>query len=339
MIFMARPSVTCNDVTKAALERAGEGKLPTIDNIRQKLLGTGSSSTIAPYLRAWRAKQGETQLIASKEKLPEDLVALVKGLWEHELQEAETQINTIEQNANKNLNEHKQQIKNLAQEIKCLQQQRNQLLQKEQQLTNDKLTLEQAIIQLQNEQITLQIELQRLNQQVQNNLDHYREASREQRLKEQQQYENQIKYLEQSSQQYLQENSYLKKQGQLSQEKRDQLQNDDQILENEHQIMATQLHDVVSQLIVAKESLAASLNSETHWQVQYQNLSNKLEGQEQIVSGLQRQVALLPGTENQLNEMSQQNKLLAHEKWQLGQEAVQLMGQLKKINSVSIRNN
>jgi predicted nucleic acid-binding Zn-ribbon protein len=124
-------------------------------------LGTGSSSTIAQHLRAWKAKLGETQLIASKENLPEDLVALIKGLWQRVLQEAQTQISTIEQNADKDLNEYKQQIENLVQTNKQLQQQFNQLTQKEQQITNDKLGLEQAVIHLQNEQSALQAELKR----------------------------------------------------------------------------------------------------------------------------------------------------------------------------------
>lgn len=344
MICMARHGVTYNDVTKAALELTGQGKLPTIDNIRQ-FLGTGSSSTIAPHLRTWRAKQGETQLIASKEKLPEDLVALMKGLWERVLQEAQTQINMIEQNADKELTECKQQIDMLAEENKHLQQQCNQLLQKEQQLANDKLALEQAIIQLQNEQTALQTEakafhqrlgdkldrideLQRLNQQVQKNLEHYRESAREQRLKEQQQYEQQIKYFEQSIQQYLQENNQLREQLQNVQEKSEKIQQENQhIRENNHVIML-ELGD-------AKKMVETSLKSETNWKTQYQDVIGKFEDQQKLIPDLKKQLALmsqqLSTTEKQLNEISHQNKLLAHEKWQIGQEAAQLMGQLKKI--------
>jgi len=353
-IFMARPGVTYNDVAKAAIELTGLGKLPIIDNVRQ-FLGTGSSSTIAPHLRTWKTKQGEIQLIAIKEKLPEEFVVLMKGLWERVLQEAQTQISLVEQHADKNLSEHKQKIENLVQDNKRFQQQCNQLQQKEQQLTNDNLALEQAIIQFQNKQAAFQAEskafqqrltdkqerideVQRLSQQVQNNLDHYREASREQRLKEQQQYESQIKYLEQSSQQYLQENDHLKKQLQLAQEKIDQLQQDNQALKNESHDISAQLNDTTSQLTITKASLAASLKSETHWQTQYQVVLSKFNEQENSVSDLQKQVALLSQqvsiSENQLHEMKIQNKLLTHEKWQLGQESAQLTGQIKKIESL-----
>ena len=62
-------------------------------------------------------------------------------------------------------------------------------------------------------------------------------------------------------------------------------------------------------------------------------------GSEKSISQLQKQIALLSQqlstAENQLDEIRQQNKLLAHEKWQLGQEAAQLIGQLKKIEAIS----
>lgn len=36
-----------------------------------------------------------------------------------------------------------------------------------------------------------------------------------------------------------------------------------------------------------------------------------------------------------IKELRDQNKLLAHEKWELGQEKAQLYGQLKKIESLT----
>jgi hypothetical protein len=68
---MARPGINYHDVADAAQQLTGQGKNPTIEGIRA-FLGTGSSSTIAPHLRDWKSKQGETQRLASKEpsKLP-----------------------------------------------------------------------------------------------------------------------------------------------------------------------------------------------------------------------------------------------------------------------------
>ena len=70
---MARPGITYNDVVKAAIEISAKGTLPTIDNIRL-LLGTGSSSTIAPHLRTWKSKQNDILLIAAKKNY-------LKTLW------------------------------------------------------------------------------------------------------------------------------------------------------------------------------------------------------------------------------------------------------------------
>ena len=78
---MARPGITKQEVFAAANQILGQGKDPTIEQIRQ-LLKTGSNSTIAAHLRDWRASQSETQTLAINEGLPHDIVSVVKGLWD-----------------------------------------------------------------------------------------------------------------------------------------------------------------------------------------------------------------------------------------------------------------
>lgn len=53
---MGRYGVTYLDVVNAATEIQSAGQNPTVDAVRQRL-GTGSKSTIAPYLKQWRNKQ------------------------------------------------------------------------------------------------------------------------------------------------------------------------------------------------------------------------------------------------------------------------------------------
>ncbi|MGE3920797.1 MAG: DNA-binding protein, partial [Gammaproteobacteria bacterium] len=53
---MARTGVTYTEVAKVAVELEGQGKNPTIENVRQ-LLGTGSHTTIRLHLNEWRAQQ------------------------------------------------------------------------------------------------------------------------------------------------------------------------------------------------------------------------------------------------------------------------------------------
>lgn len=88
---MGRAGVTLLDVEKAALQLQGRGKNPSVDAIRE-ILGTGSKATIAKHLRDWRAAQ-ESQ---SSGKLPQDLLALVTGLWERLNLQADQRIDEIE---------------------------------------------------------------------------------------------------------------------------------------------------------------------------------------------------------------------------------------------------
>ena len=76
---MARAGVTAFDVAKAARQLVEQGQAPTVDTVRA-VLGTGSKSTIAPLLKAWKAQQAGT-LAAAESGLPSDLVAVVKGLY------------------------------------------------------------------------------------------------------------------------------------------------------------------------------------------------------------------------------------------------------------------
>ena len=52
---MARIGITYHDVTRAIATLQTLQKNPTVDHIRE-ILGTGSKSTIARFLREWKAK-------------------------------------------------------------------------------------------------------------------------------------------------------------------------------------------------------------------------------------------------------------------------------------------
>ena len=55
---MGRIGITYRDVANAASHLIESQKAPTVDAIRH-CLGTGSKSTILPYLRRWKIEQGE----------------------------------------------------------------------------------------------------------------------------------------------------------------------------------------------------------------------------------------------------------------------------------------
>ena len=72
---MSRPGITYAEVSEAAAQLLGQGRNPTIEQIRL-ILGTGSSTTIANHLKIWRDNQSETSLLSAKENLPDELVSI-----------------------------------------------------------------------------------------------------------------------------------------------------------------------------------------------------------------------------------------------------------------------
>lgn len=86
---MSRTGITYQEVKKAIAELQGRQKNPTVDNIRE-ILGTGSKSTIARFLREWKAQQGLGS--DNNSQLPSDLLGIVNGLWGALQHKADTQI-------------------------------------------------------------------------------------------------------------------------------------------------------------------------------------------------------------------------------------------------------
>lgn len=93
---MARLGVTYLDVSNAIKQLVVAGRMPTIEAIRIEL-GTGSNSTLGAHLKTWKSRQDQTQQIATKENIPEELIAALKGVWERVMNQFEDRIQTIEQ--------------------------------------------------------------------------------------------------------------------------------------------------------------------------------------------------------------------------------------------------
>lgn len=83
---MARTGISYSHVAQAAASLLDEGKNPTVDNVRDALGGTGSKSTIAPFLKRWKAEHQDA-LAGAAPGLPAVLLQAVKGL--HEQMQAE----------------------------------------------------------------------------------------------------------------------------------------------------------------------------------------------------------------------------------------------------------
>ncbi|HJV74689.1 MAG TPA: DNA-binding protein [Noviherbaspirillum sp.] len=93
---MARAGILYSDVAKAAAKLVEDGKNPTVDSVREALGGTGSKSTIAPFLKRWKTEHQE-QVMQAEAGLPPSLLAAVKGLHQHMQAEFEQQLEQLKQ--------------------------------------------------------------------------------------------------------------------------------------------------------------------------------------------------------------------------------------------------
>jgi chromosome segregation ATPase len=350
---MARPGVTYLDVANAAQQLVAAGRIPTIESIRINL-GTGSNSTLGNHLRTWKSKQDQTQQIATKENIPEELISALKGVWERVVNQSEDRVQSIQEESQQELIQLKQETQRLQKDNAHWQQQYQQTKQERDGFSHEKSAVEQLLANAkieiailseklvgsdqQNQEKQARVdELHRQNQQVQSNLEHYRTASLEQRLADQQRYEQQQKQLEQTVQQLNQELTKVRHEKLALQQEtqritfeydglRTQLSN----LEMQHESVASRLTDTLNEL-------AKKTHEQEHWQEQFKTLQVKHNDQNQSFIDLKTHYATLMQQleimKIEIKELREQNKLLAHEKWELGQEKAQLYGQLKQLES------
>lgn len=346
---MARHGITYEDVITAANTLKSEGKSITIENIR-RFLGTGSAGTVNQHLRRWKEAQQSTQKIASKENLPEGLIALVKGLWEGVLAQTKEQFTPIESHYQQEISELKAEIEKYRNNNQRWQKLFTQWQQEKTVLANEKSTLEQALefahkenqslhnkydallLQLQEKKDRIE-ELHRLHTQVQENLEYYRESTREQRLLEQQQFEQQKQALQT-------ENKTLTEKFALQREKISTIQHQYQLLqqsysliENKNQEISDHSKKIAAQLENSEKSNAELLHSTQRLQTVNQSLKEELSSIQIEVRRLSQKAE---ETNQALLDLQDKNKLLTQEKWVLAQEKAQVEGQLKQMQKMIV---
>lgn len=345
---MARPGVTYHEVSIIAQRLIAAGKNPTIDAIRIEL-GTGSNSTLGAHLRTFKERQTQTQQLATKENIPEELIAVIKGLWERVMNQSEDKIQTIQQETAQDITKLRQEVQSLSQSNSDWQQQFQKTKQERDAFSHEKSTLEQLFANskieaaamtekyhgLEQKVVEKQIrvdELHAQHKQTQANLEHYRTASLEQRMLDQERFDRQQKLSEQTITQMNQKlaqadqkNIALEKHSQKIISENENLKLKLHKLNENHQITTKHLTDAQNELVKTMQTLE-----------QFNSLKLQCDEQNKKIIELQTQHAL---TQQQLEaeklkskEMSEQNKALASEKWILGQEKAQLYGQLKQFN-------
>jgi chromosome segregation ATPase len=351
---MSRNGITYLDVARCAEEICASHEDPTIERIRFRLK-TGSNSTIGTHLRTWRAKQDPLRQLATKEHLPEELIMLLKGLWERVMDQADSQVEIIKNETKQDLTQHKQRIQELQQHNARLQQSEAKLKQTCDGYAQEKMALEQIIskskadiaaLQAKYDSLTQQLadkqtrieELHKQNKQTQANLEHYRAASLEQRQQDQQRAEQRERELTQTLQPLKMENEALRQQKIGLQRSHDQLKSTQDNLQVQLQQMTLNNEKKLTELMEVHASLAKTTASEQHWQTQHDNLCIKWEDQMHISVELKTQNAILSqqmaAMKTELDHIAEQKKGLAHDKWMLGQEKAQLAGQVKQLQSI-----
>lgn len=339
---MARTGVQFLDIQKAALELQGYGKIPTVDGVRE-ILGTGSKSTIAKYLRDWRTKQ-----IEAGGDLPHELAALVTGLWRKLHTDADQRIQETEATSH-------QQIQILNQNIARLHQEQTELKKQihhaEEIAETERSTKENLEKQLRDKEIeyiqsheksqalsqqleAARTEITRLHQltgNIQANLEHYQQEIHKQQLQQTLQVEKQLAFyiheIASLKQHIDQQNLQFKP---LAREKEqlevalDQLKNQHQLLLAEHKTTQAQLQNIHAQknrLLTENESLA--------------DVQNKLNDAVAHWREFEKKTAILSDQNARLQkDLSQAQEKVEHlreEKLFLIQEKAQLEGFLKAI--------
>lgn len=352
---MARTGITYDDVVNATELLVAQGEPPTIDRIRA-LTGTGSKTTIAHHLKVWKARQAQAKQLCQKESLPEALVVTMRGLWERMLDQADEKVEGIKQDLDQTIQTLQAQNKNLEESNARWQQQLQQMKQEKERLSSDKAALEQGLQQFKNEQIALTVrnddmvkllqekqdrveELNRLSKNLQANLEHFREASKEQRLSEQQHHRQIQNQLEQTIKQLKEELIVLKQEKCAIQNEFENLRYAKDILQTEHTQLVKMNEVTQSRLDQADNELAQRIQGEKHWHNEYDRSKEKFEKQSTTLIDLQIQLGIVTqrysDLQKELQGLIDQNKFLTSERWVLTQENAQLVGQLKRFEQLT----
>lgn len=357
---MARPGVSYLDIAQTATKLVKQNIRPSIEEVR-KVLGTGSNSTINRHLRVWREKQGNQ--LEAEQGLPDVLLIAVKGIYE-----------AIEQQATQKIDSAKTEY---TETINRLTQHRDQLILQNTQRLQQEAELENQLSEAQHREVTLQKQLNeltqgfdkkmgensslqdrlgdkeneitRLTQQLnhaQHNLDHYREATREQRENEKQRYDGELNKLEKQ----------LHQQNALTTQAQEQVLNLTQQLESlkqHHQHGEKKLEKAIEnchqqEFMLQRQELNYKSLLECHEQMKTQHnalldestsdkdrlsaLSIKFEKTLERVESLK---VALRKAEDRINYLNDKNLFLTQEKTELASQ-LKLLGSLNLMNKGNI---
>jgi chromosome segregation ATPase len=347
---MSRPGITYHEVANAAIQIQGENENPTVDRVRE-ILETGSKSTIARYLKEWKSKTGH---VAGSDGIPQELISIVKGLWERLKAETEHQITRHQQETAHNITEAKQaltqeqkrnadsqtriyQLEEQLHQEKCLSAILHQSLEEEKR-SNAKLA--ERNDQLAQQRIDQKSEIERLHQllaHIQTNQEHYQASMQKLR-------EEQILSAEKQKAVYDRETSHLKQEIASIRELKNRLQqNSDQFLA-ELKLLKDQNDILIIEKNHYSQQLQEKITDETVLQNQLDQLNQssvahqrKIEDKNGAIIELEKQLAVLTDQLKNLKQSLQDAqdtiRILRDEKLYLTQEKSHIEGQFKQLQA------
>jgi hypothetical protein len=346
---MSRPGITYQEVANAAIQLQGKNEHPTVDRVRE-ILKTGSKSTIARYLKEWKLKAGH---VTGSDGISQELISIVKGLWERLKTEADQKIMQHQQESNHAIDEARQAF---IQEQKHNIDLQTQLHQREEQLHQEKhlsATLHQSLeeenrcnakLSERNDRLTQQLndkksEAERLHQllsHVQNNLEHYQSSVQKLR-------EEQVLNAEKQQSIYEREIHALKQDmANETRQKNQTLRELDQ-MENQLKLFSQQINQSNEENASLQKQLQEKMTNESSLQQQCKQLDqlnqqNQKTAEEQCKVGIDLEKKLAVASHQVLSlqklhvEAKDTINILRDEKLFLSQEKSQLEGQLKQLD-------
>jgi len=346
---MGRIGITSQDVINAISKLQGQQKHPTVDHIRE-VLGTGSKSTIARFLREWKARHSLQN--DDDGRLPGDLLGMVKGLWDRLQEKAVNQATAYQQESDAKitqiqlqLNQHKQLQTDLQLKIHGLEEQLHQQTEENQQLKialateqQEKIIRVERAAALEFRRQESQAENERLHQllkHVQENLEHYQAATQQLRQEQSLLLEKQRSEYEQKLSQLQRQMEAITNEKSLYQAQYTQLNKAHEALEAEHKTLAVQHKETQKQY-------ESAITAQDHRQQEYVQLSRQnqeqsqgLEAKRLAVMELQLKlkadsdkIALLEDTlskaNDKINSLRHGHQFISHEKARLEGQVQQL---------------
>jgi chromosome segregation ATPase len=231
----------------------------------------------------------------------------------------------------------------------------DQWLAEKNQFATEKLTLEQALefahkentslhakqdslsLQLQDREVRID-ELHRLHKQAQENLEHYRESAREQRLLDQQQFEQQKQQLQIEIKNFNEQSMAQRDKISVLQQQNQTLSLSYSTLEKNNSHVQLLLEEAHTKLHEAEKKAIEHLDKSIHWQNQYNESQNKLDLKINQFIDIQTENKIIFQKQTELKQslkdFQEQNKLLIHEKWELSQEKSHLEGRLRQMQEM-----